>query len=831
MGNLIRDLRHAARLLRKSPAFTAVTLVALALGIGANTVIFSAFDAVMLRPLPYAEPDRIVTVWDSFTQQGVKKIGVTYANFVDLKERSRVFDPLALYVAASNTSYSLSGLAGPERVQGTRASADFFRALGVAPLLGRALTTEDEQPGRNHVAVIGYNLWRRDFGGDARVVGSPVKLNDEDYTVVGVMPPGFEFPSGAEMPAGQQFASATEIWVPLTVPNTPAARGDRTAHSYRAVARLKAGVTVEQAQADTAAVIKGLVEEHPTEDEGLGVSVTTMRENQVGELRPAMLALLGAVGFVLLIACANIANLLLSRAAVRQREFAVRAALGASRRRIAQQLLTESLLLSAVGGALGLLLAALAARLLPAFAPANITRLGEVRIDLRVLAFTFAVSLLTGLLFGMAPAVQASRPNLYEGVKYGGRGASAGGGQKRLRGLLVASEVTLVFVLLIAAGLMLKSFRRLSEVDPGFDPRHVLTARVTLPAASYPSQKKALFYQQLLGGLSQQPGVQSAAVVRDLPLSGTDPRIGVAVEGRSREEQGDGYTIRDRIISPDYFKVMGIPLKKGRYFDEHDTGDAPGVAIINESAAQRIFPNQEPLGRVLSTGGLYAPDKCTVVGVVGDVRFGGLDSQADPEMYIPYTKLPESFIQPGIGSMAVVVRASGEPAALAGVARQQVSEIDKGMPVSSVLTMEEVLSNSLAPRRFNLVLLAVFACVALVLAAVGIYGVLSYWVAQRTREVGIRMALGARASDIFRLVVFQAMTVVLAGLGVGVLAALALARVLSSALGGLLFGVRATDPVTFASVASLLAAVALAACYVPARRATKVEPAGALRSE
>ena len=831
MGNLFRDLRHAARLLWKNPAFTAVTLVALALGIGANTVIFSAFDAVLLRPLPYAEPDGIVTVWDSFPQQGVKKFGVTYANFVDLKERSRVFDPLALYVAASNTSFNLSGLAGPERVQGTRATADFFRALGVAPLLGRALTAEDEQQGRNHVAVLGYNIWRRDFGGDARILNSPVKLNDEDYTVVGVMPQGFEFPSGAEMPAGQQFASATELWTPLTIPNTPAARNDRTAHSYRAVARLKPGVTVEQAQADTAAVIKRLVEEHPTENENLGVSVTTMRENQVGELRPAMLALLGAVGFVLLIACANIANLLLSRAAVRQREFALRAALGASRRRIAQQLLTESLLLSAIGGALGLLLAALAARLLPALAPANIPRLGEVRIDLRVLAFTVAVSLLTGLLFGMAPAIQASRPNLYEGVKYGGRGASAGGGQKRLRGLLVASEVMLVFVLLIAAGLMLKSFKRLSEVEPGFDPRHVLTARVTLPAASYPSQKKTLFYQQLVGGLAQQPGVESAAVVRDLPLSGTDPRIGVTVEGRSREEQGDGYTIRDRIISPDYFKVMGIPLKKGRYFDEHDDRDAPGVAIINESAARRIFPNQEPLGQVLSTGGLYAPDKCTVVGVVGDVRFGGLDSEGDPEMYIPYTKLPESFVQPAIGSMAVVARASGEPTALAGAVRQQVSAIDKEMPVSSVLTMEEVLANSLAPRRFNLVLLAVFACVALVLAAVGIYGVLSYWVTQRTREVGIRMALGARASDIFKLVVFQAMTVVLAGLSVGVLAALALARVLSGTLGGLLFGVRATDPLTFAAVASLLAAVALAACYIPARRATKVEPVNALRSE
>jgi len=831
MGNLIRDVRHASRLLLKSPAFTAIALLTLALGIGANTVVFSAFNAVMLRPLPYSEPERIVTVWDSFPQLGVKKIGVTYANFTDLKERSRVFDPLALYVAASNTTFNLTGLAGPERVQGARVTADFFRALGVAPVHWRVFRSEDEQEGRNRVAVIGYNLWKRDFGGDARVLDSPLKLNDEDYTVVGVMPAGFEFPSGAEMPAGQQFSSATELWTPLTVPNTPAARNDRTVRSYRAIGRLKEGVTIEQAQADTAAIIKGLVEEHPTENEGLSVSVTTMRENQVGELRPAMIALLASVGFVLLIACANIANLLLSRAAARQREFAVRSALGASRGRILRQLLTESLLLSLTGGVLGLALAYVAARILVALAPANIPRIGDVSIDLRVLAFTVGVSLLTGLLFGLAPAVNASRTDLYEGVKAGGRGSSGGAGQKRLRGLLVVSEVMLVFVLLIAAGLMLKSFRRLLAVSPGFDPSHVLTARVTLPAVSYPGQKKTLFYHQLVAGLEQQPGVVAAAVVRDLPLSGTDPRIGVTVEGRTHEQQGDGYTIRDRIISPGYFKVMGIPLMKGRYFDEHDSTDAPGVAVINESAAAKIFPNEDPLGKVFVTGGSYAPDKCTIVGVVGDVKFGGLDSQADPEMYIPYTKLPDSFQQAAIGSMAVVTRASGDPSSLASAVRQQASAIDKDVPVSSLLSMEDVLSGSLAPRRFNLVQLVAFAGVALVLAAVGIYGVLSYWVTQRTREIGIRMALGARAPDVFRLVVFQAMAFVVAGLFIGTAVALGLARFLSGEFSGLLFGVKATDPVTFASVGLLLALVALAACLVPARRATKVEPVVALRSE
>lgn len=830
MESLWQDVKFGARMLRRKPGFTLIAVLTLALCVGANTVIFSAFNAVMLRPLPYTDPDRIVTVWDSFPRQGVKKIGVAYANFADLKERSQVFDPLALYVAGSTTGFNLTGLGGPERVQSARVTGDFFRALGVAPLAGRVLSAEDEEAGRNRVAVLGYDLWRRDFGGDARIVGQNVKLNDEDYKIVGVMPPGFSFPSGAEMPAGQQFASATELWTPLTVPNTPAARHDRLVRGYRAVARLKPGVTVEQAEAETRAIAKQLVAEHPDENEGLDTSVTTMRENQVGDWRPAMLALLGAVVFVLLIACANIANLLLSRAAGRQKEFAIRAALGASRWRILRQLLTESLLLAGAGGLFGLLLSVAALRLLVAIAPANIPRLGEAVIDFRVLVFTVAITLVTGLLFGLAPALHASRPNLYEGVKESAYG-SAGPGQKRLRGLLVVSEVVLVFVLLVAAGLMLRSFRRLLEVEPGFDPSHVLTARVTLPAASYPTPKKLLFYQQLVEGLSQQPGVEAAALVRDLPLSGTDPRYGVTVQGRPDNLQGDGYTVRDRIISADYFKAMDIPLKRGRYFNEHDDEHSPAVAIINESAARKIFPDQEPLGQVLVNGGNYAPDNCQIVGIVGDVKFGGLDSQPDPEIYVHYPQLPESFMQPGIGSMELVVRGQGNPTVLAGALRQQVAKLDPALPVSAVTTMDDVLAGSLSPRRFNLLLLSVFSCVALALAAVGIYGVLSYWVAQRTREIGIRMALGAQGRDITRLVIFQALPVVLAGLGISILGALVLARFLSSTLSGLLFGVSVNDPATFAFVALLLSVVALGACYIPARRAVKVDPTIALRNE
>jgi putative ABC transport system permease protein len=487
-------------------------------------------------------------------------------------------------------------------------------------------------------------------------------------------------------------------------------------------------------------------------------------------------------------------------------------------------------LLSIVGGLLGLLLSVVALRFLVAFAPAAIPRLSEVSIDLRVLGFTLLVSLLMGLLFGLVPALHAARPNLYEGVKEGTR-SSTGASQQRLRGLLVVSEVALVFVLLIAAGLMLKSFRRLLDVAPGFDPNHVLTARVTLPPASYPTQKKLPFYRELVAQLAQQPGVQAAALVRDLPLSGTDPRYGVTVQGRNGDAQGDGYTVRDRIISADYFKVMGIPIKRGRFFNEHDDEHAPAVAIINESAAQKIFPDEDPLGHVFINGGNYAPDKCQIVGIVGDVKFGGLDSQSDPEVYVHYPQLPESFMQPGIGSMALVVRGPSQPADLLRALRQQVTALDPNLPVSSVLTMDDVLSGSLAPRRFNLLLLTVFAMVALLLAAIGIYGVLSYWVTQRTREIGIRLALGAQVTDIFKLVIRQAMTVVLIGLGLGLLGAFVLARVLSSVLAGLLFGVRAADPLTFALVALLLAVVALLACYLPARRAVRVEPTVALRYE
>jgi putative ABC transport system permease protein len=573
-------------------------------------------------------------------------------------------------------------------------------------------------------------------------------------------------------------------------------------------------------------ITQRLVAAHPTELQGLEVVVSTMKENQVGELRPALLVLLAAVAFVLLIACANIANLLLSRSTARQHEFIVRAALGASRGRIIQQLMTDSMMLASTGGLLGLGLAYLTNRVLVTLGPSNIPRLGEVHIDLRVLAFTILISATTGFVFGAAPALHVSGSNMQEGMKHGSR-SIAGSRQNWLRSLLVVSEVMLVFVLLTAAGLMLKSYRRLTGVAPGIDVHNVLTARVALPARSYPGPKKITFYKQLLEGLARENGVQSAAIVRDLPFSGTDPRYGFTIEGRPVDAQNDGVTFRYRVISPDYFKVMGIPLRAGRSFDGHDDQNSPGAVIINETTARLHWPGQNPLGQTILAIGGIAPARCVIVGVVGDVRFGGLNSEPHVELFFPYPQIPEPVMNAVIGSMAVVVRTNKNAESAVSAVRRQVLALDRDIPVSSVTTMAELESNSLAPRRFQMLLLGVFACLALALAVVGIYGVISYWVLQRTREIGIRVAIGARPADIPRLVVRRGTILASAGILLGIAAALGLTRLMV----GLLYGVGATDLVTFTGVALLLLSTALAACCIPAWRATRVNAGVALRAE
>jgi putative ABC transport system permease protein len=824
MTSILQDLKYSLRVLIKNPSFTIMASLTLALGVGANTTVFGLINAVLLRPLPYNDPDKIITIWSAFPQAGIKKFGTAYKNLTDWKEQNHLFAPLGIYQAASNTSLNLTGLSGPIRVQAARATGDFFQVLNVRPVMGRTVSIEDEHPGSDHVAVIGYNLWRQDFGGDVHLIGRTVKLNDEDYTIVGIMPPGFEFPSGLEMPAGQQFASATELWVPLLTP-TGAALNDRLANSYRAVGRLKPDVSVQQAQSEMSAITHRLVAEHPNELQGWDVMISTMHENQVGELRPALLLLLGAVGFVLLIACANIANLLLSRGVVRRREFVVRAALGASRRRILQQLLMDCLVLAAIGGTLGIGLALIANRVLIALGPANIPRLHEVSIDLRVLAFTIVVSTLTGGIFGLAPALHVSKTNLQESMRDGGRSV-AGSSQNWLRALLVIAEVMLVFVLLVASGLTLRSFRRLLDVPPGFDVHNVLTARVTLPARPYPGQKKVAFYSQLLDGLNRQNGIESAAIIRDLPFSGTDPRYGYVVEGRSVESQNGGVTFRYRVISADYFKVMGIPLRAGRFFNVHDDGDSPPAVIINETAARQSWPNQNPIGQVISVvGGPVAAPHCIVVGVVGDIKFAGLDSQPDVELFFPYAQIPEQMLSAVIGSMAVVVQTTRNPESQLPVVRQQVSAIDKEIPVSSVASMSELQSRSTANRRFQMLLLGVFGIVALSLAVVGIYGVTAYWVVHRTWEIGIRIALGARGFDVLYIIAGKGMLLALCGILLGLAGSFAVTRLMTS----LLYEIKATDPLTLLAVALLLGATAFAACCIPAWRAMRISPVQAFR--
>lgn len=831
MDSLIQDVRYGLHNLLKHKTFSAIAVATLALGIGVNAVMFSAFNAVMLKPLPYREPGRIVMVWDTFQRVGASKFGVAYANFADVKARtSDVFESLAIFQAQSNSTFNLTGVATPQRLQGARVTGGFFESLGVSPLLGRLLNADDEVTGRNRVVVVSYDFWRNSLGSDPKATERTLELNGTPYRVVGVMPAGFAFPSSQEMPPGQRFGVPNDLWAPLTVAaNSPTAT-DRIHHSFRVVGRLKPGVTVQRAQQRANTVFQQITSEHPTDNAGLGVSVMTLKENQVAAVRPVLVALLAAVGLVLLIACTNVANLVLSRATMRQKEFAIRASLGATHRRLLQQLLTESVLLATVGGLAGLAAAAAATRSLAALVPADIPRMAEVTLDWRVLLFTAGISLLTGILFGLVPALQASRPNLFDVVKTEGRSSTGTLAQKRLRNALVGAEIALVFVLLMGAGLMLRSFEHLQSAPAGFDPNQVMTGRVTLPGA-YPVDRKLQFYRDLTARLSELPSVRSAAVVRDLPLGGTDPRYGVTVAGRPDAEQPDGYTVRVRIVSPRYFETMGVAVKQGRAIDARDGHAGAPVAMLNENAARAIFPNQPVIGRTLISFGGFAQERLEVVGVASDVKFGGLDTEADGEIYVPFDQLPDSFVQPGIGSMAMVLKTQGDPLALATPLRNVVSAIDPNVPVSALVTMDSMVATSLAPRRFNLMLLAIFGGASLMLAAVGIYGVLSYWVSQRTREIGTRMALGAEARQVMTLVLSEAMRVVLYGLAIGAVIGLVVARLVARVMPTALVGVSINDPLTTIVAGLVLVATAAVACAVPARRAVSIDPTTALRPD
>jgi putative ABC transport system permease protein len=808
LGDLWQDLRYGLRMLLKNPGFTIVAVVALALGIGANSAIFSVVNTVLLRPLPYKEPERLVMVWEDDTKHGYPRDTPAAANYIDWRDQNQVFESMA---AIADLSFNLTGVGEPERIDGKRVSANLFPLLGVEPQLGRTFSPEENRPGANRVVVMSHGLWQRRFGSDPKIIGQSLNLNGESYTVVGVMPPTFQFPSRDD-----------QLWVPIAFDSKEAA--NRRRHYLQVIARMKPGITLQRSQAEMKAIAARLQQQYPDDNTDLGAAVTPLHEHVAGDIKPALLVLLGAVGFVLLVACANVANLLLARAAGRQKEIAVRIALGASRLRLIRQFLTESILLAALGGGVGLLLSVWGVNLLKAFIPENISQAKAITIDAKVLVFTLLVSLLTGLIFGLAPATQASNFNLNETLKEGGRDSAAGSRGNRIRGMLVIAEVAVSLILLIGAGLLINSFLRLRSVDPGFRSDNLLTMKIALAKQKYPDQtQRSAFYTELLRRVEALPGVRAAAVTNWIPLVRQGDSVGVTIEGRPAPEPGKMPIVVTRIISPHYFSTMGIQLLQGRGFDaQQDRADSAGVAVISETMARRFWPGEDPLGKRITPGTPESPDDwLTIIGVVKDVRQFELNADPKPQMYLTYTQA--GFFEP----RDLVVSTGVEPLSLATTVRRTVWEIDKDQPVSNISTMEDVLSESIARQRFSMLLLGIFAALALVLAAVGIYGVMSYSVAQRTREFGIRIALGAQGSDVLKLAVGGGLKLVLVGVLIGLAAAFILTRVMSS----LLFGVSATDPTTFITISLVLISVSVLASYIPARRATKVDPMIALRYE
>ncbi|HVG21441.1 MAG TPA: ABC transporter permease [Blastocatellia bacterium] len=808
----MKDISYGIRMMIKKPGFTAVAVMALALGIGANSSIFSVVNAVLLRPLPFKDPDRLVIVNETVRREGVEIRPASYPDFLDWRNENQSFDDIAAF---DSPSFSLTGGDEPERVSGEIVSASYFPLLGIQPKVGRTfLPEEDGKPDANPVAVLSYKLWQRRFGSDPDLVGKTVKINDRDFTVVGVMPEGFEGVSGG-----------SEVWVPMMMVSTfsspPGNITKRGSRWHSVIARLKPGVTIKQAQADMDAIASRLEQEYQGTNKDRGVQLVGAHEAAVGDMRPTLMVLLGAVGFVLLIACANVANLLLARATVRQKEVAIRMALGASRGRLIRQLLTESVLLALAGGGLGLLLAVWGVDLLIAFVGNQIPGYIKPDIDIRVLGFTLLVSLMTGVVFGLVPALQASKPGLNELLKEGSRGSTGGARRHRVRRALVVTEVALALMLLIGAGLMLRSFQRLQAFNPGFEAENVITMRMNLPRR-YTSQQASAFQQQLIERIQGLPGAQSVGLSTDVPLDGNTSATLAAIEGLVPPD--DDIRVYVHVISPNFLATMGIPFLRGRDFGIQDNDQSPGAIIISESMARRLWPGDDPIGKRISAGRDQNGNRIwsQIVGVVGDVKYRTLirDQNKDPDVYLPLLQNPDR-------ALALAVRTQGDPSALASAIRGEVRSLDSNLPVFNIATMRQRMKNDTARTRFSTLLLGVFACVAMLLAVVGIYGVLAYSVTQRTHEIGIRMALGARRRDVLKLVVGEGMALVGAGVTIGLIGAFIATRVLASQL----YSVSATDPVTFSVVSLLLAGVALGACFVPARRATNVDPMVALRYE
>ena len=803
MDTLLRDLRYSLRLLSRAPAFTAAVVLTLALGIGANAAIFSVVNGVLLKPLPYQDPDRLVMVWGKHTTIGREV--ASWPDFVDWRDGTTAFEQLA---GSGNIALNLGSDTGePERVRGNRVTANWLPTFGARPMLGRGFTKEDEVFGSHRVVVLSHGLWQRRFGGKPELVGQPITMNGVPYTVIGVAPPGFRYPETAEM------------WVPLAF--DPARLPSRRGDFLTVVGRLKPGATVERAQSELTAMMTRLAGEYPQTNTGWTAEVIPLHEQVVGNVRRALLVFSGAVGLVLLIACANVANLMLARAAAREREIAVRASLGAGRARIAGQLLTESVVLSVLGGALGLLLAAWGVGALRALRPGNLPRLDEVGVDGPVLAFTAAISVVTGMAAGLAPLLRLTRTELSSSLREGSRGA-AGGRLDRVRGGLVMSQVALALVLLTGAGLLVKSFSRLMSVDPGFSADSRLTFAVSLPASKYAEEPRVVgFYEQLQARLAALPGVRSVGATTSLPMGGGFGYNTFLIRGRPLPEPSVVQDAAVSAVTPGFFQTLRIPLRSGRVFSATQDGlGTPQTVVVNEAMVQRFWRGQDPIGQRVSLGDTSEAGWYTIVGVVGDLRIEELTRDPYPQIY---------FSAPQVASrtLTVVAHTSGDPLRLAAAVRREVAALDRDLPVFELTTMEERMARSVAQPRVNLALLAVFAGVALALAAVGIYGVVSYTVSQRTREIGIRVALGASGREVLGLIVRQGMAPALLGVAAGVAASLALSR----ALTGMLYGVSATDPLIFLAVAGTLTLVALLASLVPARRASRVPPTEALRYE
>jgi len=805
---LLQDLRYGIRTLAKNPGFTIVAVLTLALGIGANTAIFSVVDAVLLRPLPYPQSERLFVVYQTLPQDPAQNTGVSYPNYLDWTQQNQAFDSIA---AARGNSQALSGQGEPTYIESGSVTSNYFDVLRVKPMLGRTLQSSDDALDASPVVVMSETLWRARFGADPAIVGKTITLEQHAVTVAGIVPAYFH-PSVPD--------SAAQLWVPLRQDGVFSdMHGRRAGHYLAVLGRLKPGVTAAQAQSEMAALQDRLAEQYPNENKGWGIRVVSLQADMAGNVRAALLVLLGAVGFVFLIACANVASLQLARAASRRKEIAIRVALGAGRQRLLRQFLTESVLLSFIGGAVGLVLAYEALQGLIAWLPADLPRVSEIHVDARVLAFGLALSVLSGVIFGLAPAWHSSESRLAEALE-GARGAGEERTSHRARNAFVIAETALAIVLLIGAGLLIRSFARLQQVNVGFNPAQLLTAQVGLPRAKYAKPEQWIsFYQQTLERMNALPGAQEAAVAVPLPLSDSYINLAFEIEGRPPRAKSESPTADFVAISPNYFHVLQVPLLRGREFRGADSESGPKVCVISSSVAQQLFPNDSALGQRILIG--YPTNSSReIVGIVGDVKDSDLSARQTAQIYVP-------FVQNPLWAADIAVRARGNPSSLGGALREQIRAIDSALPVAEVKPMEEAIGSSIAQPRFRTALLSLFGAAALLLAAIGIYGVLAYTVTQQTREIGIRMALGANPGRVLRLVLARGLRLAGAGTVIGVLAALLLTRL----LGSLLFDVSATDPLTFAAVAGLLLAVALLACYVPARRAMRVDPMVALRYE